>query len=519
MDAAGGAAAEVIAVLLLLLATADDASYDALVARAIAQGREGRTDTAAQALDRAIALDARRPEAWIERGGLRFLLKRYDDAIADLEAALRIRDDAYARDLLASTLLLTGRNDPAIEEWNRLGKPALGKVRIMGLRHAREPDVRRELTVDEGRRLDVEDYRRTRLRLEETGFFDGLEMRPVVTAPGAVDLEIDVLERHGFGSTPELAGRGIADLTRKKVRARYANLGGGISVGGEYKWEASQPFLAFTLDAFRPLGFPGMLSIDGLRSHPTYDFEDGSGPFRLRTRGGGVRGRVVVASRTVAEAGVRFRDRTYDSARPDAPDGTLIGLQLGIDRTFWAGRRHDLAGSIRTLSAPGVLGSDVRFARALGRVVHHLHVQRPDGLPLEHGSIAAQIVLGYGGEGTPLDEMFAPGAASEMDLPLRGHRQKTGGVLGRSPIARSIALLNFEWRQRLVKARLAQVGYILFYDGGWMGRTARGGDETLHDLGVGLRLGLRGSVLLRADYGWGLTDGKSALTAGLGQVF
>jgi hypothetical protein len=146
-------------------------------------------------------------------------------------------------------------------------------------------------------------------------------------------------------------------------------------------------------------------------------------------------------------------------------------------------------------------------------------VQRPDGLPLEHGSIAAQLTVGYGGEGTPLDEMFAPGAASDMDLPLRGHRLKTSGILGGTPIARSIALLNFEWRQRLARTRLAQVGYVLFYDGGWMGRTARGGDATLHDVGVGIRVGVRGSVLLRADYGRGLTDGKSTLTAGIGQVF
>lgn len=508
-------------VLAVLIQTPDAAppTYDGLVALGIAQGREGRTDAAGETLDRAIALDPGRPEALVERGGLRFLQRRYDDAIDDLQAALRIRDDAYARDLLASTLLLTGRNDPAIEEWNRLGKPALGSVKVMGLRHAREPAVRRELTVDEGGRLDVQDYRRTRLRLEETGLFDEVQMRPIVTAPGKVDLEIDVLERHGFGNISELAGRGAADLTRKKVRLRYANLGGGITLGGEYKWEATQPFLGFTLDAFRPLGFPGMLSIDGLRSRPSYDLEDGNGGFRLRTRGGGVRGRVVVATRTVAEAGVRFRDRTYDASRSDTPDGTLVGLQLGLDHTFWAGRRHDLAGSIRTLTAPSFLGSDVRFARVLGGVVHHLHVQRPDGLPLEHGSIAAQIQIGYGGEGTPLDEMFAPGAASEMELPLRGHRQKTRGILGRAPIARSIALANVEWRQRLLRRPLAQVGYILFYDGGWMGRTARGGDVALHDVGVGLRLGLRGSLLLRADYGWGLTDGKSALTGGIGQVF
>jgi hypothetical protein len=115
--------------------------------------------------------------------------------------------------------------------------------------------------------------------------------------------------------------------------------------------------------------------------------------------------------------------------------------------------------------------------------------------------------------------MFTPGAASEMEFPLRAHRQKAGGVLGRAPISRSIAIANVEWRQRLWRAPVGQAGYVLFYDGGWMGRTARGGDQTLHDVGVGLRVGLRGATLLRADYAWSLTDGKSALTAGIGQVF
>src|SRR5687767_13812772 len=215
-----------IAIVLAVLIQANaPPTYDGLVALGIAQGREGRTDAAGETLGRAIALDPSRSEALVERGGLRFLQRRYDDAIDDLQAALRIRDDAYARDLLASTLLLTGRNDPAIEEWNRLGKPALGKVEVVGLRHASEATVRRELTVEEGARLDVLDYRRTRLRLEETGLFHAIEMRPVVTAPGTVDLEVDVLERHGFGAVPELVGRGVANLTRKKVRLQYANLG------------------------------------------------------------------------------------------------------------------------------------------------------------------------------------------------------------------------------------------------------------------------------------------------------
>ena len=508
-----------IAVFLALLL--EGTSYEALVAQALAEARDGRRDAAARTLDRAIALDPARPEARLERGGLRFLERRYDDALDDLDAAVAMRPgDAYARDLLASTLLLTGRYDPAIKQWNHLGKPTLGRVRLGGLRHARDAAVRREITVTEGARLDFRDYRRTRLQLEESGLFEHVVLRPAVTAPGRVDLEIDVLERHGFGPTAEVIGRGVVDLTRRKVRLRYANVAGeGITVDGEYKWEATQPLATLGVSMRRPLGFPGTVHVDGLRARPTYDLEDGAGRFRLRTKGGGIRARAALASRTVGEAGVRFRERTWERTGGDTPDGTIVGLLAGVEHIFWSGRRHDLAGSLGAVASAGAFGSDVTFTRVLGRIVHHLHVQRPDGIPLEHGSIAAQVILGHGAGGIPLDEMFAPGAASEMDLPLRAHRQKRSGVLGAAPIGASLALANVEWRQRFLRRPAFQAGYVLFYDVASVGGSARGGRETLHDVGFGVRVGLTGRILLRADLGHSLTDGKNALTAGIGQVF
>ena len=122
-------------------------------------------------------------------------------------------------------------------------------------------------------------------------------------------------------------------------------------------------------------------------------------------------------------------------------------------------------------------------------------------MPLEHGSIAAQLTVGYGGEGTPSTRCSRRGRRRTWIFPSAATGRRRAGSSAGTPIARSIALLNFEWRQRLARTRLAQVGYVLFYDGGWMGRTARGGDATLHDVGIGIRVGVRGSVLLRADYG------------------
>jgi hypothetical protein len=426
-------------------------------------------------------------------------------------------DDPYVRDLLAGALLLTGRGEPAVAHWNAVGKPRLRRVELVGLRHARAAAVRREVTAREGETLDVGDYRRTRLRLEESGLFSTVTLRPLVTSPGAVDLEIALIERHGFGPLPEVVGRGISDLIfRQRVRLRYANLGGeGISIGAEYKWEDTQPFAGMTVDLLRPLGFPGTVRFEGLRTRPLYDLEDGSAAFRMTAHGGGIRLRSVIGSATALQAGLRYRRRTFDQDRPDATEGTIAALDLGLDHTFWSGRRHALKGSARLLASP----SEVAFTRGAARVVHHLHVQRPDGIPLEHGSVAAQLTVGWASDATPVDEMFAPGTASETDLPLRAHRQKYDGILGRTPIAREVALANVEWRQRFIRRKRFQAGYVLFYDGAAMRRTARNVDETLHDVGIGLRLAVEGRLLLRADWGHGLSDGKNALTFGIGQVF
>src|SRR5262249_44559245 len=98
-------------------ATAAADGYEAIVAQGVDEARAGRPDAADRAFARAIACEPSRPEAYVERGGLRFLEKRYDEAVRDLEAALLRGDDAYARELLASSLYLSGRTDEALARW------------------------------------------------------------------------------------------------------------------------------------------------------------------------------------------------------------------------------------------------------------------------------------------------------------------------------------------------------------------------------------------------------------------
>jgi len=119
--------------------------YPALVAGAVEAGRAGRYGEAGATLERAIAQQPRRPEAWTERGGVRFLEGRYDHAAADLGRSLQLCEDAYARDLLGSSLLLGGREREALDAWNPLGRPTLGAVGISGLEKTDDRVARREI--------------------------------------------------------------------------------------------------------------------------------------------------------------------------------------------------------------------------------------------------------------------------------------------------------------------------------------------------------------------------------------
>ena len=176
--------------------------YEALLADGLAAGRAGEHARAVAAFDRAIALEPGRPEAWTERGGARFLEGRYEDAAGDLRRSLELRDDPYTRELLASALHLAGRELEALAEWNALGQPTLRAVEIGGLRRTQDRVARREVGLVEGDTLTVAALRRARRRLEETGVFDRVTLRPQPRGDGTAVLDVALEERHGLARGP-----------------------------------------------------------------------------------------------------------------------------------------------------------------------------------------------------------------------------------------------------------------------------------------------------------------------------
>jgi hypothetical protein len=502
--------------LALLLAGAQD--YEALVAEGVASGKAGRLAEAAECFDRAVLLDPSRPEALVERGGLRFVEGRYDEAARDLEAALRLRDDDYARDLRASALHLAGRPEQALAEWNRLGRPTLRTLTIGGLERTRDRVARREVGLREGELLRLVDVRRSQRQLDESGAFDRAVIRPVPLAGGRADVEVALVERHGIarGWLDFAVSSGVAAL-QGRAPVRYANLGGtGVSVGAEYRWQENRPQASAAIAWPRPLGLGAYLRAEGFRGDQLYDVE---GETLAHRRGFDAGLRRVLGADTTGEIGFHLVNRRFDGRNPLAADGRISGLRARIERRLVERDRFRLDAGVGGLGAAAFLGSDFEFARALARVKARLSFSGADRGPLERSALAAQLSVAVASAETPFDEAFAPGASPEMELPLRGRRQADEGILGRTPLARRLLIGNLEWRRCWLDSGALRAGTVLFYDGAGLDSVPGGTGESFHDVGFGLRLAIAGASLVRIDVGHGLTDGRTTLSGGLGHSF
>jgi tetratricopeptide (TPR) repeat protein len=491
--------------------------YESLVALGISLGREGKNAEAAAAFDRAIAMDGTRPEARVERGGLRFVERRYTDAVRDLEDALAVRDDGYARNLLASSYQLAGRSDDALKEWNELGRPVLGATTFTGLRHIRTGVVRRELTVHEGEMLDLGDLRESRRRLEEVGVFSKVVLRAVPREEGKADLEVAVKERHGFGGWLEFLGRGAANAATEKVRLKYNGLfGHAINVGAYYRWEKERPKKSALLEWSRFLWIPFYFRFQVDRE--TQPFNVG-GLTTLKAESFEVGARRVIGPRTVIQLGFRNRDREFSALRADTHPGVVRGLALGLEHRFWESRRRRLDWSLSGFKSGKPLRSDVDYSRALTSLRYEDILSTPEDVAMEKSVIVTRALAGWGEDDTPLDDLFALGVgSSDTDFPLRSYKLREDGVMT-SPMGRTLLLFNIEWRQRLVSFGAVQGGFVLFYDAAHITRVAEGSDGTLEALGGGLRVAVRNAIL-RLDYGISISgDRRKKLTAGFGHTF
>ena len=438
-----------------------------------------------------------------ELSGVRFAQRRWSDAAALAREALR-RDphDAYALDVLGSSLFMQDDGVGALRAWNQIGKPRVNRVRIEGLHRTRYQTVAEVMAIQPNMLLTAELFDRARHRLSELPDHATTRLAVRPEADGFAIVDVVVVE---LAAVPH----GVVEWTGAAARTA-ANREIGVSVPGvsgqgevwsaSWRWWSHRPGVSVGFAAPRVGHLPGVWRFEGAWQSDTYGGAQESRIVESRTHGG------LTVSNWLS-GGVRYAIATGVDAWSGGRKAASIGgtlervafddrVSLSIDATQWAPMTGGPAFRSAGARAIARSSSDTRGWVARGAI------------GVERVSDEAPFNLWPGaGEG----QVRAP--------LLRAHPLLSDGVVdltGSSAFGRTLAFGSAEVQRWLERPSLVRLGVAGFADVARASRQATAGRTPVQvDLGAGLRIKIPGTPgVLRADLAHGLRDGANALTFG-----
>lgn len=246
---------------------------------------------------------------------------RYGDAARQARAMLALGGEQArtGRRILATSYYLSGEADAALEEWNRLGEPAVDLVNIHGGAASRHDVLVRRTGIAVGDRLTPASLGLARRRLAEEPFLlaSRVEYRP--NRDGTVQVHAYVVERH---TVPTLSRLGVEAV--RGLAAQEAGLDAGPLIGSadrwrlEGGWSPAQSFMGGRVRAVTP-PLPGVVSVGLEWMRERYAIESGLPDAEAS-----------IASDARLRASLGWREWIGVDTR--------VGMTLGLER--WRGGEH-----------------------------------------------------------------------------------------------------------------------------------------------------------------------------------
>ena len=482
------------------------APCDAMLDRAVAAIRERGLDSADAML---AAVQSECPESSgpsRELAGVRFAQRRWHEAsVLARQAIDRDATDAYALDVLGSSLFMQDDAVGALRAWNRIGKPQLDVVRIEGLHHTRYQAMTEALAVPSGGMLTADAFALARRRLDELP--DRLSARLSVRpdADGFASLDVAISERPGLP-------RSIGDWTGTAVRAAVDRevdvsvpgaTGQGEVWSASWRWWNDRPRVALAFDAPRVGNLFGIWRVEGSSEIETYRTASDGGPLR--------------ESRT--HAGISVSDWLSGRVR--------YSMSAGVDAWNTGQRATSVGGSIErrwladrlATTANATVWVPAKPGASFGMLGTTAHLQSSKDVRAWVG----ETTIGVERVGDAAPMTLWPGAGDgHARVPLlRAHPLLDDGVIDatRGVFGRTLAYGTAEVRRWLDGPAPARIGIAAFVDVARSSRQAMSGSGTWQaDVGAGLRVRIPGwQRTLRFDAAYGLRDGATAI--GIGWLF
>jgi hypothetical protein len=475
--------------------------------RALVEGRERGLDRAATLLD---AIRAECPAAagpLRELSGVRFAQHRYDDAAALARQALALEGgDAYALDVLGSSLFMQDDAAGALRAWNQIDRPRVNLVRVEGVRRTRHQTIAEVLGIRPNMLLDAETFARARRRLNELPDHSTarLSVRPESDGFATVDVAISERETVPRGRF-EWIGAGVRAGVNREVAVAVPGLNGqGSMWSARWSWWERRPGVSIAFAAPHVRGLPGVWRVDGSWQEETYA-RDRSADAASLVRESRTRGAVTMSDWLTSN--VRYELSSgldaWSGGRKAASFGGAIErralrdrVAVSVDATRW----------LPMTSAKAFQSAGARMAVRSSTDLRGWVYRGATGAT--RASDAAPYALWPGaGEGHARAPL------------LRAHPLLRDGVVDLSESAafgRAIWYGTAEAQRWLDRAAPLRIAFAGFVDVARATRRATPGRDAVQtDVGVGWRVKVPGSAgMLRVDIGHGLRDGSDALTVG-----
>ena len=464
-----------------------------MVDQAIRLANGGSMDDAKELLELATLRCPQEPAGWRELAGVHAVRKEWAMAAADARRALALdsRDD-HAAQTLATSLYLAGDRLAALDAWNIVGEPIIDLVDVRGLERTRFGVAANALRLTPKTRLTSDAMRRAARRLDALPSAIGARVSYTPREDGLARVEAFIIERPVFPTTTVAAASTLLrTMTDRDLRVDIASpTGGGELWHAAWRWWEPRRRLSFGVDAPAPFG--GTWSVAAADEHETFGTPGVS--FAEHRRTATIQVRDWLTGNLGWEVGIGL-DR-WSTGRTAAISGGLQSRRLG-DRALIRGRLAGWLGAERVWTASW--SADWRSTIVNDGVVWSA------GVGADVASDAAPLML-WSGAGT----------GQGRSALLRGHPLLDDGVIRQGVFGRRLLYGTAEWR-RWGKpiAHVLRLAPAMFADVARAYRVPSFADRRAHvDVGVGLRVAIPGSGVLRADVARGLRDGATAVSFG-----
>ncbi|HYJ34328.1 MAG TPA: C39 family peptidase [Candidatus Binatia bacterium] len=479
---------------------------DGMVSEGVQKARTGADAEAAGLLNAAATICPTSAAPVRELAGLRFREKRYADAGSLARRAIELEpNDAYTWRLLAGSRYMDGDVQEALEAWNHVSEPRSDLIKVEGLRRTRYEAVSDQVDLPPGYLITWDEYRRAQRRLDEVPAASRARMEVRPSADGAAQVRIAVSERPLLFDGPLdlgiAAGRAVAS---NEVALRLSSpLRLGELWTARYRFQQNRPRGMLTMDAPALGGRPGLFRLEGMGERQTYALQPSVEGVRVRED----RRRVVVS----------YGDWISPDWRMEFGGGLERFVVVEAGGHNWATvqgalEAHSVGDHFAfTLSGAGWATGGERAFRAGDLLARY------GSDDFNHGDWLMRAGFSAASSRAPL--ALWPGASngSGRDPLLRAHPLLEEGIVNGLIFGRRLAYGNFERRVFPWEVKTVRIGLAAFLDTGkaWEPLVPRD-IPWQFDVGGGLRLAsLGGRGELRIDFGYGLRDQETAISAGL----